>query len=191
MEPKIAEIAERIRTLRDIMEFSPEEMAECAEVTVEEYADYEAGNRDFPFTFLYRCAEKFGVDMIELLTGEPPHLSGYTVTRGGDGLPIKRRAGFEYYHLAAKFKKKSCEPFRVVAPYQAGNETDEIHLSRHKGQEFDFILKGSLRFAHGTHEEILNPGDSVFYDSGEGHGMVAVSPEGCEFLAVVLKDREN
>lgn len=89
MEPKIAEIAERIRALREMLGLSCEEMAEATEVSIDDYQASESGARDFTFTFLYKCAEKFGVDMIEIMTGENPHLSRYTVVRGGKGWPLK------------------------------------------------------------------------------------------------------
>ena len=187
MEPRLIEVAERIRALREIMEFSSEEMANAAGVSVKEYEILESGAQDFSFTFLYRCAQKFGVDMIELLTGENPHLTSYTVVRGGKGLPIRRREGFEYYHLASNFRDKKAEPFYVKAPYRAGEEERPIALSTHKGQEFDFILKGKMRFAHEDHIEELEAGDSVFYDSSKGHGMIAVGGEPCEFLAIILR----
>ena len=62
IEPKITEIAERIVAMRELCEFSVEEMAEILEISPAEYEDYESGKRDFSFTFLYKCAEKFGID---------------------------------------------------------------------------------------------------------------------------------
>ena len=103
MEFSISEIAERIRELREISELSVEEMAEAIECSKEEYIAAENGETDFSFTFIYKCAEKFGVDMIELLTGENPRLSFYSIVRNGEGIPMKRRLGFNYYHLAAHF----------------------------------------------------------------------------------------
>ena len=70
MEPRIKEIAQRIGELRDILGYSVEEMAEATSVSVDEYKYLESGESDFSFTFLFKCAEKFGVDMIELVTGE-------------------------------------------------------------------------------------------------------------------------
>ncbi len=188
MEPVIAEVAERIGAMRDLCDFTVEEMAETLEITPAEYMEYEAGKRDFSFTFLYKCADKFGIDMIELLTGDNPHLSECTVVRGGKGLPIKRRAGFEYYHLAANFKNKVSEPFIVVAPFKESNLTEEIATSTHAGQEFDLVLEGKLRFVHDGHETELDAGDSVYYNSGKPHGMTAVSKGGCRFLAIVMKE---
>lgn len=187
METKLTEIAERIRALRDICGFTVAEMAATTNLSAEQYAELESGTKDFSFTFLYLCAEKFGVDMVELLTGENPHLTGYTVVRGGKGLPIKRREGFEYNHLAANFRDKFAEPFLVKAPYLESVQTMPIALSTHEGQEFDYVVSGTLKFAHDGHFEILNAGDSVFYDSGKPHGMIAVGGEGCQFLAVVIK----
>lgn len=190
METRISEIAERIRALREIMEFSVEEMAKATEKTPEEYIELESGTQDFSFTFIYKCAKKFGVDMIELLTGENPRLSFYSIVRKGEGLPIERRSGFNYFHLGAHFKDKLAEPFLVTAPYKEEEQDKPIHLSVHEGQEFDYILKGSLKCAFEDHIEILHEGDSVLYNSGHGHGMIAANGEDCIFLAIILKKPE-
>ncbi len=188
MEPRIAEIAGRIRALREDMDLTMQEIADAVGVTVAEYAALEAGEQDPTFTFLYRCAETFGVDMIELLTGENPHLTGYSVVRAGTGLAIRRREGFEYRHVAPTFKGKKAEPFMVTAPYIEDAVDRPIHLSRHAGQELDHIISGHLRFAFEDHMEDLGPGDTVYYDSGRGHGMIAIGGEPCTFLAIVLHD---
>ena len=191
MEPNIKEVATRIRLLREDMGFSQEEMAEATGRTVEEYAAQEQGDQDLSFTFLYKCADKFGVDVIELLTGEDPHLCGYSLTCGGDGLSIKRRAGFEYLHKAPHFRNKLAEPFLVTAPYLPEEQDKPIHLSYHEGQELDYIISGRLRFAYEDHVEDLGPGDVLMYDSGRGHGMIAIDGEPCTFLAVVLKPQRD
>ena len=191
IEPKITEIAERILAMRELCDFTVEDMAEALGISAADYAEYESGTRDFSFTLLYKCAEKFGIDMIELLTGDNPHLSEFTVVRGGKGLPIKRREGFHYFHLAANFKNKLAEPFIVVAPYDETIQSAPVHTSTHEGQEFDLVLEGSLKFVYEDHTTYLNAGDSVYYDSGKPHGMIATSEGGCRFLAIVMKDGAN
>ena len=191
MEPNIKEVAGRIRALREDMDLTMQEMAEATGRSVAEYAAQEAGDEDLSFTFLYKCAEKFGVDVIELLTGENPHLTGYSLTRAADGLSIKRRAGFEYLHKAPHFRHKLAEPFLVTAPYLPEEQDAPIHLSRHKGQELDFIISGRMRFAYEDHVEELEAGDFLMYDSGRGHGMIAIGGEPCVFLAVVLKPHDE
>ncbi len=188
METQIQEIAERIKGLRQMMEISEEEMARITGVSLADYRAFEAGQRDFPFTFLLECSGRFGVDLVELLTGDNPRLTFYTVVRRGKGLRVARRTGFEYRHLAPYLKNKMAEPFYVVAPYSAQDEAGAVSYSSHEGQEFDYILRGSLKVVLDGHVEVLHEGDSVYYDSGHPHGMVAVGGADCEFLAFVLHE---
>ena len=191
MEMQLLEIAERIKGLREIMGFTTAEMARFTSTTEEEYTAIEEGKSDFSFTFIYKCAEKFGVDMVEILTGEKPNLSFYTIVRKDKGLPINRRKGFKYQHLAHHFFGKMSEPFLVTAPYFEEEQDQPIHLSTHEGQEFDYILKGSLKVAMEGHIEVLHEGDSIYYNSGHGHGMIATGGEECIFLAIVLKNPQQ
>ncbi len=191
MEPNIEEVAGRIRALREDLDLTMQEMADATGRTLAEYAAQESGEQDLSFTFLYKCAERLGVDVIELPTGETPHLKGYSLTRAADGLSIKRRAGFEYLHKAPHFQHKLAEPFLVTAPYLEEEQDVPIHLSYHKGQELDYIISGRMRFAYEDHVEELEAGDLLMYDSGRGHGMIATGGEPCVFLAVVMKPHEE
>jgi transcriptional regulator with XRE-family HTH domain len=187
METPIAEVTTRIRTLREDLGISTAQMAEATGRTVTQYEAQESGGEDLSFTFLYKAARRLGVDVIEILTGESPHLTQYSVVRKGEGLQIRRRAGFEYLHQAPFFKNKFCEPFIVTAPYLEEEQDKPIHLSRHRGQELDYIINGRLRFSYEDRIEELGPGDTLLYDSGRGHGMIATGGEPCVFLAVVMK----
>ncbi len=190
-EPQIAEIAMRIRDMRDMIGRSVEEMAEITGVTPEEYRVLESGETDFGFTFLYKCAKEFGVDIIDILTGECPHLVDWSYVPAGKGLPINRRVGFDYSHLAPFFKNKLAEPFLVRATFKSEDVEKPIERSTHIGQEFNYVLSGKLRFVHDDHEVEMKEGDSVFYDSSKPHGMIAVDGKDCVFLAVVMKDSEE
>lgn len=184
---KITEIAKRIKGLRQLLEISPREMAEVCGVAESEYLKCENGESDFSFTFLYKCAQRFGVDIAELVSGETPKLSRYFVVREGKGLPINRRKGFSYQHLGHLLKNRTTEPFKVFAPYSGQEQNKPISLSTHEGFEFNYILKGSLKIQIGENTEILNEGDSVYYDSSLSHGMIAYGGQPCEFLAIVIK----
>jgi len=184
-------IAERIRGLRNMLEISVEDISGFLGMTAEEYLQYESGENDFGFTFLYEVARRFGVDITEILTGVIPKLSTFSVIRKGEGLPIERRSGFNYLHLAYPFKNKLSEPFYVTAKYETELLKKPIAMSRHEGQEFDYVLDGSLKFAVDGHEVILNEGDAVYYDSGRPHGMIAIGGKDCHFIAVVLKSPDD
>ena len=181
------EIAARIRSLREDYEISVEEMAEATGRTPKEYVARESGDMDLTFTFVYKCAKKFGVDVVELLTGERPRLRRYEIVRNGEGLVLERHTDFHYLHKAPHFKNRMGETFLVDVPYQPQSQHEPIHLSYHEGQEMDFVLKGHLRFRfEGDRFEEVGPGDTVYYDSGRGHGMIAIGGEDAQILAVVF-----
>lgn len=186
MEPKITEVAGRLRALRESENISQEDMAAAVGVDVEEYRNKESGTRDFTISFLHRCAEFLRVDITDIISGESPKLTGYTIVRKGEGLPMTRRDGFDYFLLSSRFKNKLMEPMLVFAPYSEDEQNVPIPLSKHNGQEFDYVLEGKMKFAYEKHVAVLNAGDSVFYDSGKGHGMIAADKDGCKFIAVIL-----
>lgn len=186
MDEKIIEIAQRLVGMRDVLGITAEEMATDLKITKEEYLSYERGEKDYTFTFLYKAANRFGIDMTELMTGMSPHLSDFTVVRKDEGLPIERRAGFEYKSVAHRFKDRCAEIFMVLAPFESDSLHSEIPVNSHEGQEFDYIVEGSLRMQIGEHQEILHQGDTIFYDATIRHGMVAIDGD-CRFLATIIK----
>ncbi|MBP5312540.1 MAG: AMP-binding protein [Clostridia bacterium] len=189
MDNQIKLIAQRIIESRRILGKSAAEMAEIIGITPEQYEEYERGDADYSFTFLYKCAKIFGIDVYDLLTGESTKLSTYQVVRNGAGFPLARRKGFSYNHLAVNFKEKQTEPFLVTAPFKEEALSEPIKLSSHRGVEFDYVLSGTLKVRIGDHVEILREGDSVYYNSETPHGMIAIDGKPCEFLAILTDDK--
>ncbi len=191
MDYNLKEVAGRIKDLREAKGFTQEELARLTGVSVEDYRILEEGETDFSFTFIYKCAKACGVEVVDLLEGRSSTLTSFAITRKGEGLKIVKKKGFVYNNLAPKFKDKLAEPFLVKFPYLPEEQDAPIKLSSHNGQEFDVIVKGSLKVQVGNHVEILNEGDSIFYNSLIPHGMIAVSEGGCEFHAVVLNPQNG
>ena len=183
---KIREMAERIRELREITRYTPEEMAAKTDVTTEEYLACENGQRDLNFAFIYRCALAFGVNVTDIIDGVSPKLKSYTVTRNGAGQRIEQAHGMTYYNLAYAFQNRIAEPLYVRSEYSEEALKKDIELTTHAGQEIDIVISGSLMVQVGSHKEILRAGDSIYYDSSAPHGMIAVGGQDCEFYAIVL-----
>ena len=183
---KIREMAERIRELREITRYTPEEMAAKTDVTTEEYLACENGQRDLNFAFIYRCALAFGVNVTDIIDGVSPKLKSYTVTRSGAGQRIEQAHGMTYYNLAYAFQNRIAEPLYVRSEYNEEAQHKDIDLTTHAGQEIDIVISGSLMVQVGSHKEILHAGDSIYYDSSAPHGMIAVGGQDCEFYAIVL-----
>ena len=187
----LMEIAERIREMREIVGYSEAEMAEKTEVSVEQYHSYEQGTVDFPFTFMHKCALAFGVELTDLLEGQSAKLSSYTVTRRGMGPVTASEDGITIQNMAAMFRQKLATPYWVTYQYSKELQSQPIHTTTHAGQEFDLVVKGTLRVRVGEHEEVLHEGDSIFYKSSTPHGMIAVDGQDCVFLAMIMASSEQ
>ena len=186
LDGKIKEMAERIRELREIEGLTTEEMAEKTGVSREEYEICEQGGSDLNFTFIYHCAKAFGVNVTDIIEGYSPMLNSYTVTRGGEGQKIAHAHGMTYYNLAYAFQNRIAEPLFVRSTYDEAAQNKEIELTSHTGQECDVVIDGALKVQVGSHVEVLHAGDSIYYDSGTPHGMIAVEGKDCTFYAIVL-----
>ena len=188
MDFKIREVAERIRELREVSGFTVEEMAARTNLSVEEYIQCEAGNRNLSIAFLYRCTLSFGVDMGDLLEGRSPKLRHYDLTRKGEGQRIEEAHHMIGYNLAADFRNRIALPLYMEIKYRDGAEYEDIELVTHEGQECDIVISGHMKIQIGSKTEILYPGDTIYYDSSTPHGMIAVDGEDCTFYAFVLSN---
>ena len=183
---KLKEVAKRIREMREICDITEADMAKKTEVSLEDYRAYENGELDFPFTFIHKCSLAFGIGITDLLEGQSAHLSSYTVTRRGQGQETAKEDGIEIQNLAPLFRKKIAEPYWVRYEYSEELQNKPIHLTKHSGQEFDFVMSGRLKVQIGENVEYLSEGDSIYYNSSTPHGMIAVDGRDCLFVAVVL-----
>jgi quercetin dioxygenase-like cupin family protein/DNA-binding XRE family transcriptional regulator len=184
MTDQLQEMGRRIKALREIEDISPETMAKKCEVTQEEYVQYEAGSKDFSFSFLYNAANALGVDVVDLMSGDSPKLSTCSMVKKGGGFEVKRREAYNYKHLAFTFRNKMAEPFMVTVEPK---DDKPVTLHSHDGQEFNYVVDGQMTFYIGDISYDLGEGDSVYFDSGIPHAMKAENGLPCKFLAVVLK----
>ncbi len=190
-ESKQQELAARIRGMREIIGYSVAQMAELTGVTEDEYARVESGCADPSFNFLHQCAIAFGVDINALLEGHSAHLTGYMVTRAGQGPLTARESHMEIRNQAAMFENRLGTPYWVTYRYDPKLLEEPIHTTTHAGQEFDIVLKGAMRIRVGDHIETLQEGDSIFYKSSTPHGMVAADERGLTFIAMVMAGEDG
>ena len=183
---QLEKVALRIREMRQIMGYTAAQMAELTEISEDQYCSYESGNVDLPFTFIHKCAKAYGIEITDLLEGHSAKLSGYAVTRRGEGLTTAAEDGITIQALASQFRQKLATPYWVTYQYSEELQKKPISTVTHAGQEFDMVVKGALRFRVGDREEILHEGDSIFFKSSTPHGMIAIDNQDCVFLSVVM-----
>jgi acetyl-CoA synthetase len=190
-EMNLKEMGVRIREMREITGFSIEKMSDLVGVNSETYMNLESGTFDPPFTVLHRCAVALGVDVTSLLEGHTAKLSGYMVTRKGQGLVTTDENGIKLQNMAAMFKNRLATPYYVTYQYDENLQDKPIQTTTHAGQEFDLVLEGAMKIRIGDHIEELHEGDSVFYQSSNPHGMLAIGGKSCKFLAMIMAEDEQ
>lgn len=183
MNEQIAQIAARIREMREILDISPEGAAGSVGIPTGVYLDYESGKTDIPIGVLYGLAAEFRVDPTELLTGDGPRMDSYTLVRKGQGIRVERYAGYAFSALAFNFKNRDMDPMIVTL-----TKNDKAELVTHSGQEFNYVLEGSIKVVIGRNEFVLEEGDSIYFDPAIPHGQRAVSDE-ARFLTVIDENR--
>jgi len=173
-------IGARIKEMREILDISKREMAEKLGISGELYEGYENGSVDIPIGIIYKAAGVMNVDSTLLLTGEDARMSGYTIVRKGNGQEIERYPGYSFKSLAVNFIGRTMDPMIVTI------KADDLpaKLVSHGGNEFNYVLEGTIIVTIKDREFVLDAGDSIYFDPSAMHGQRAVSPV-ARFLTVI------
>jgi quercetin dioxygenase-like cupin family protein/DNA-binding XRE family transcriptional regulator len=179
----LKQIGTRIKAIREISDLSTADFAKSINLDAETYLKYESGEADIPISVLTAISSAYKVEMTALLTGGEPRLTRINVVRKGKGLNIERRKEYKYQDLAFNFIHKKAEVYLVTTKISKEPPT---HAYSHPGQEFNYILEGTLKMVFDGKEYILEEGDSIYFDSGYNHTMSAVGDKPAKLIAVVL-----
>ena len=177
------DIGNRIRELRELSDITIKEIAEKLNIDEEIYIQYENGDIDIPASFIYELANIFKVDLGLLLTGEESKMTIFDVTRANKGVSVDRSKEYTHENLCSNFIHKKAETFLVTVDPEK-NPTPS--LNSHPGQEFNYVLEGTLKIYIHNNEIILNEGDCIFFDSTHRHAMVALNDKPAKFLAMIM-----
>ena len=143
---------------------------------------------------LIKIARALGVRLGTLLDDHED--LGPVITRAGaagdtarfiTGLPGKEPGAAKDDHQGLTFRAlapdkggRHMEPFIVDIAPEA-----EQKKSTHEGEEFIYVLSGKLSLDYGSASQILNEGDSVYYDSIVPHRVVSADNKPVRILAVI------
>lgn len=183
MEQAYKEIAPRLAGLRDALGLTVQETADRLGMDQEKVAAYESGNVEIPVSYLFKVAQEFGVDLTVLISGGEAHLTSHSLVRKGEGLSVERRKDYDYKSLAYRFTGRKMEPFLIRVPPK---EASEMHTAEHPGQEFIHLLAGRLEITLDGRPVVMEPGDSLYFDSQTPHALRALDGKDAEFLDVII-----
>ena len=105
----------------------------------------------------------------------------YGVAKG----PHISHVGYQYEPLAYPKIDKNMEPFIV---HMEQREAGDIVYNNHRGEEFLFVLDGTLEFRCADTLVTLHEGDSLYFDATIPHAARCVGPTTTKALVVLYSD---
>lgn len=177
---QIKQIKNRIAYLRDVLDISIEEISSQLGISVEQYIQYESGDIDIPAGIIYGIASIFEIDVTEILTGESPRMLDYTITRKNKGIVVERFKGYSFEALAHNYIGRNKEPMLVTIKCSKNHP----ELVSHSGQEFNYVLEGSIAVVIGSKTLTLEEGDCIYFNPEIPHGQYALTDE-AKFLTLI------
>jgi len=180
-------IGEKIRSLRKEERLTLQDLSELSGLSKPLLSQIENAQVIPPIATLLKIATGLKVG-IHYFFEEKEDRQKFVLLRSEHAPSSRRRSGndapssYLYRSLAPGMRKKSMEPFLVE--FEPGSWDDSL-LYRHDGEEFIYLLHGELEFHYGPETMILNPGDSIYYDSSETHGYVARGNGKAQAVAVL------
>lgn len=183
MSNDFSEISARLRELREVSDYTVEQLAEELSIDPEVYRGYEETGEDIPISVIYAVANKFHVDFTEIVTGIPAKLDSYHIVRRGKGRVVNRNPEYYFEDLAYRYYGKVMQPLLVTL-----EPTDEpAGLITHSGQEFNMVLEGTVILNYDGEEFTLNPGDSIYFNPTRPHGQKCGGTEKARFLTMIAE----
>ncbi len=186
-------IGERIRSLRKAKGLSIAEVAEQSGIAESTISGIERHMVSPPLGNIVSLAKVFGVAVGDFFgdSGDSP----YCIVRSGDRKTVSRfnssegrAGGYSYQSLGQQKKNRHMEPFLVtITP---SDSAEQAEPNQHIGEEILFVLEGQVEITLLDKTEILNPGDSIYYDSTMPHAVSCHGREPATLLAVIYAKDE-
>ena len=177
------EIGARLRELREVSDYTVEELAAELNLKPEVYASYEENGKDVPISVIYEIANKFKVDFNEIVTGQSAKLDTWHLIRRGGGKVINRNPEYHFEDLAYRYANKIMQPLLVTL-----EPSDAVaKLITHSGQEFNLVLEGTVIVTLGDKEFVMTAGDSIYFNPTIPHGQRCGSDVKARFLTVIAE----
>jgi transcriptional regulator with XRE-family HTH domain len=184
-------LGERIAEIRKTYSISREDLSERSGVPASLIARIEDDGHIPDLAPLIKISRGLGVRLGTLL--DDHEQLGPVICRAGDaasssrfktGMPEGAKAnghhGMSFNALAADKTGRHMEPFIVTIQTDAQQEK-----SAHEGEEFIYVMEGTLALEYGTDKQSLSTGDSVYYDSIVPHRVYSADGQPVKILAVV------
>ncbi len=183
---QVEDVGKRIQLLREERDISIEDLSHLTGFTIERLQNIEEGKEKPQLGTVMKLSKALDSAVGRLVSGMGNKL--YSITRKNERKQIFRSSSksgnqnvYSYMSLAPEVKGRHMEALIVQLEQSPDNE-----ISIHTGEEFIFVLDGTVNLRIGKEEYDLEPGDSAYYLSTTSH-LISAKSEKATILAVLYE----
>ena len=179
-DPEIAGLGDRLRGLRARAGWTLDELARQTSLSKSYLSRLEDGDRQPSLAALLSISRAYGVSLAALFEGKQDDDRTDVVTQAGTIRP-QQGNGLIYRSLSSAARPVSMQPLRVTVPAaRTGTE-----LYRHEGEEWLYVLAGTLRLTLSDDTFTLSPGDAAHFRCTGAASLNRARRRGCWRLILV------
>lgn len=184
----LAIIGKLIAQLRQENNLTIEELANRTGISTDKMAEIESGAITPSLGVLIKISRALGSRLGTLLDGQENF--GAVVTRARKaveslsftGTDSEQQQHLNFFSLAQGKNDRHMEP--LIVEVHTTEQKKDFH-SEHEGEEFLFVLDGSIKVTYGEEIHLLERGDSIYFDSIVPHKIENAAPQISKILAIV------
>lgn len=175
---------ERVRARRKAEGWTLAQLGERSGLALSTISKAERGKIALTYDSILRLAYAFDLEMSELLSDTPQAGRSEAVTVEPKGQAQKVENDYYIMNMLCSARThKRMMP--VLATIKAHNVEEFSRFISHPGEEFVYVLQGQLTFQiEGQKPRVLEPGDSVYFDSGLGHAYLSTGAVETKLIVV-------
>ena len=185
MDPILVNLSRNTKNFRLNKGFTQEMLAMRAGVTRGYISLLESGKKKAAISTLSKIADALGIGVGDFFGEQSTGLHFVHIKKSDFHTPFKKSAatGYAYKPLAAAMKNKMVDPFLLRLDAKQIKKRQEFI---HKGEEFNYVLQGRVKFIFGSKEYILEEGDANYLDSSVAHSVMALGEKPAYLLNITI-----
>lgn len=188
LDVKALKLGSKVRELRQQKHYTLQDVAAKTGLSKPFLSQIENDHVVPPVATLLKLARAFNVGLAYFFRDEVG-TDKIAITRRTERVRVEKRphhrkgeVNYVYEALDTKKINKQMEPFMVEFPVQ---DTSEMVFVNHEGEEFLHVLEGNLEFRCVDRVEVLEAGDSIYFESELSHSFRCLGDKVARALVVV------
>jgi transcriptional regulator with XRE-family HTH domain len=185
----ILKVGESVKAIRKKKGLSLKDLSQRTGLDAGLLIEIEKGEVSPPLGTIIKVAKALDTKMGYFISGGED--LPYTIVRRDDRKLVSRfdtgktdRYGYEFSSLAPYKKNRHMEP--LIVKLEPSDIEEE--RSTHDGQEFIYVLEGTMEVRLEGEVHLLEPGDAIYYDSTVPHLVKCHGKDTTIILAVLYTD---